>query len=109
MEKTPILKMSQHNLLPDTESLLKRLEEKTGLIEVRHLKEMLEVVTDKRNDLRARLEMESEEKMKITAMLTCPMTMSEKPAKSPKTIVVSIFLLTIVSVLSYLAAKFTNY
>lgn len=65
---------------PDTESEILRTE-------VRHLKEMLDVVLDERNSLRTRLDMESEERRKLTAMLTGPRTDGNQIKNGPRTVV----------------------
>lgn len=89
---------SNNNVLvpPDTQSEILRTE-------VRHLKEMLDVVLDERNSLRTRLDAESEERRKLTAMLAAPRTDMNQTKTSPRTLVLAmIFVLFVGSI--FLAA-----
>lgn len=82
---------------PDTESEILRTE-------VRHLKEMLDVVLDERNSLRTRLDMESEERRRLTAMLTGPRTGNDHVKISPRTVAL-IMVSVLILVTIFLAAS----
>lgn len=83
----------------DTQSELLRTE-------VRHLKEMLDVVTDERDHLRTRLDVESEERRRLTAMLTGPRTEPYRERISPRTYLVVFLLLTVLVSISFYARFF---
>lgn len=50
--------------------------------EIKHLKEIIEVIKDERNNLRTRLEAESEERRRLTLIITSDKAVSEKTKKS---------------------------